>query len=105
MPWFGRDEIAALSVSSRDLVKVLRARYGYELVAGGKHHCQSSGCVLFGGDLSCVLAACGLRNCVETRNNPGSEPGLLPGRNEALYWSPWDPSPVSATSCSTSESP
>ena len=34
-----------------------------------------------------------------------AEPGLLPGRNEALYWSPWDPSAVSATSCSTSESP
>ena len=24
-----------------------------------------------GGDMSGVLAACGLRNCVETRNNPG----------------------------------
>jgi hypothetical protein len=37
VPWFGRDEIAPLSVSSRDLVKVLRARYGYDLVPGGKH--------------------------------------------------------------------
>ena len=37
VPWFGRDEIAALSVSTRDLVKALQAKYGYELVAGGKH--------------------------------------------------------------------
>ena len=67
--------------------------------------CQNAGCVFLGGDMSGVLAACGLRNCVATRNNPGSEPGLLPGRNEAFYWSPWGPSPVSAISCSTSESP
>ena len=61
---------------------------------------------LFGGDLSCVLGVpSGLRKYMETRNNPGSEPGLLPRWNEALYWPPWDPSPVSATSCSTSESP
>ena len=62
--------------------------------------------------LLCSSAAtcqvCSRRADFETawrRATTPAEPGLLPGRNEAFYWSPWDPSPVSAISCSTSESP
>src|SRR5271165_2224744 len=76
-------------------------------VGGGEKRsadCQSSGSVLFGGDMSGVVAACGLQTASRRATTP-AEPGQLPGRNEALYWSPWIPSLLSATSCSTSESP
>ena len=37
VPWFGSEWVSALSIPTRDVIKVLRTKYGYELVSGGKH--------------------------------------------------------------------